>query len=206
MSNGAAFKMPAISQYGEISGVKLKNLRTNRDERGFFREVVRVTDDFFAGSDPANPPFGQWSHSKMVSKVVKAWHYHHLQTDWWYIPVGLVKTVLIDNRSESPSFGSVMEIIMGEEELKGSYKNNPELTDASPEICVMIPPGVLHGCQVLSSQAHLFYITSHTYNPLDEGRYPFDSSEIGYDWGVDAITCENDRRLFVPQAERASCL
>jgi dTDP-4-dehydrorhamnose 3,5-epimerase-like enzyme len=29
---------------------------------------------------------------------------------------------------------------------------------------------------------HLFYITSHTYDPADEERIPHDDPEIGYDW------------------------
>ena len=31
-----------------IEGVILKELVTNTDERGFFREIIRVSDDFFA--------------------------------------------------------------------------------------------------------------------------------------------------------------
>ena len=40
-----------------ISGVVSKNLTTHSDERGYFREIIRVTDDFFAEG------FGQFSHS-----------------------------------------------------------------------------------------------------------------------------------------------
>ncbi len=31
-----------------IHGVEIKQLRTFPDQRGFFREVIRVTDEFFA--------------------------------------------------------------------------------------------------------------------------------------------------------------
>jgi dTDP-4-dehydrorhamnose 3,5-epimerase len=30
--------------------------------------------------------------------------------------------------------------------------------------------------------AHLFYVTSTTYDPDEEGRIPHDDPEIGYDW------------------------
>ena len=40
-----------------ISGVEIKPLKTHKDERGFFREVVRFNDAFF--NDTKN--FGQWS-------------------------------------------------------------------------------------------------------------------------------------------------
>jgi len=38
-----------------IEGVVLKHLVTHTDERGFFRELIRETDEFF-------DRFGQWSH------------------------------------------------------------------------------------------------------------------------------------------------
>ena len=79
-----------------------------------------------------------------------------------------------------------------------SDKYGPETFEA----CVRIPQGVLHGCRVLSDEAHLFYITSQTYNPDDEGRFPYNSSEIDHDWGEGAIVNDNDRRTFVPTAER----
>jgi dTDP-4-dehydrorhamnose 3,5-epimerase len=41
-----------------IEGVVLKELVTNMDGRGFFREIIRVSDDFFAEG------LGQWSHSQ----------------------------------------------------------------------------------------------------------------------------------------------
>ena len=56
-----------------IEGVILKELKTQADDRGFFREIIRVTDDFFIEG------FGQWSHSLMYNNVIKAWHYHKKQ-------------------------------------------------------------------------------------------------------------------------------
>jgi dTDP-4-dehydrorhamnose 3,5-epimerase len=46
-----------------------------------------------------------------------------------------------------------------------------------------IPAGVAHGCRVIgTAAAHLFYVTSLTYNPEEEGRIRYDDPEIGYDW------------------------
>lgn len=173
-----------------ILGVEVKSLVTHPDDRGFFREVLRHTDSLFRTNDNS-PPFGQWSHSKMTKDVVKAWHYHHRQIDWWYVALGSVKTVLYDNRSESPTFGQKMEIEMGESSL------------GAQEVVVKIPQGVLHGLRVVSDIAHLFYITSHTYDPNDEGRFPYNSEEIPHDWGEGAVTVENDRRRFEPTYERS---
>ena len=180
-------EMNACASQVVIEGVIVKELKTHLDPRGFFREVVRATDPFFEGG-----AFGQWSHSKMARDVVKAWHYHHVQTDWWYCPIGKIQTVLFDNRPESPTYKLKMVIEMGDSsDCPGAR-----------EVCVKIPPGVLHGCKVLSNQAHLFYITSETYNPQDEGRFPYNSPLVGHDWGDNALTVENDRREFVPAAPR----
>lgn len=143
-----------------IDGVELKQLTTHNDDRGFFREIIRSTDQFFDG-------FGQWSHSRMHSGVAKAWHIHQVQIDWWYVPNGVLKVALSDRRPGSPTFRETIDFRMGELEQAQVLK---------------IPPGVAHGCKVLQGPADLFYITSKIYNPDDEGRIAHDDSEIGYDW------------------------
>ena len=144
-----------------IDGVVLRALETHRDERGFFREIIRVKDDFFEEG------FGQWSHSLMYPGVIKAWHIHKQQTDWWYVGTGVLKIVLYDKRPESSTYRQIMEIMLG---------------DSHEAKVLKIPPGVAHGCKCMSGPANLFYITSHTYDPEDEGRIPHDDPEIGYDW------------------------
>ena len=144
-----------------IEGTVLEDLVTHTDERGFFREIIRVTDEFFAEG------FGQWSHSLMYPGVIKAWHIHKKQIDWWYVCNGLLKVALHDTRPDSPSYRETMEFLMG---------------DDQPARLVRIPPGVAHGCKCLSGPANLFYVTSSVYDPDDEGRIAYDDPEIGYDW------------------------
>lgn len=145
----------------KIAGVEIKELVTHSDERGFFREIVRVTDSFFAEG------FGQWSHSVMGSGVVKAWHIHSSQCDFWHCPIGVLKAVICDRRQGSETFGVIEEYLLG---------------DYHDPIVLKIPPGIAHGCKVLQGPAHLFYITSKVYNPSDEGRIDHDDLSIGYDW------------------------
>jgi dTDP-4-dehydrorhamnose 3,5-epimerase len=173
-----------------IDGVVFKELKTFSDGRGFFRELVRSTDGFFEEG------FGQWSHSLMQKNTVKAWHFHNLQVDWWYVGLGVIHTVLYDNREESRTYRKKIEFLLGEEETS---------TSAFPAV-VRIPTGVLHGCKVLTDTAHLFYITSRTYDPNDEGRFPFNSDLVEHTWGDEnkLIVAENDRRVFVPKYERAT--
>ena len=144
-----------------INGVVVKELATHTDDRGFFREIIRVNDDFFTEG------FGQWSHSLMYAGVIKAWHIHTVQVDWWYVAGGVLKVVLHDTRRDSSTYRKTMEILMG---------------DGQPARVVRVPPGVAHGCKAVSGPVNLFYVTSRIYDPKDEGRIPYDDPAIGYDW------------------------
>ena len=146
---------------GAIEGVVVKSLTTHCDERGYFRELIRVSDPFFKEG------FGQWSHSLMHTGVAKAWHIHKVQLDWWYVACGVLKAVLHDTRAGSPTFGRTTEYLMG---------------DNQAAKIVRVPPGVAHGCKALQGPVHLFYITSRVYDPTDEGRIAHNDKTIGYDW------------------------
>jgi len=144
-----------------IHGVVIKELATRADERGFFREVIRATDEFFREG------FGQLSHSLVHAGVAKAWHLHQRQVDWWYVAAGVLKVALHDTRPDSPTFRETMEFALG---------------DHQPARCVRIPPGVAHGYRCVAGPAHVIYVTSRVYDPADEGRIPHDDPTIGYDW------------------------
>lgn len=180
------------SSQNQIPGVIFKELRTFPDDRGFFREIIRFSDPIFDGaSDPGERNFAQWSHSKMGRNTVKAWHFHHLQIDWWYVPLGMIHVVLFDGREESPTYKRKIEFLLGDE-------------DGGLAAVVRIPQGVLHGCKVLTDFAHLLYITSQIYNPADEGRHPFNSEFVPHNWGNEAelIVAPNDRKLHIPPHAR----
>lgn len=144
-----------------IEGVVLKELVTHTDERGFFRELIRSTDDFF------HEGFGQWSHSLLYQGATKAWHIHQRQIDWWYVATGVLKVVLHDRRPGSATEGQTQEFLMGEHQ---------------PASVLKVPPGVAHGCKAIGDTVNLFYVTSCVYDPSDEGRIRHDDSSIGYDW------------------------
>ena len=151
---------PAINE-GVIEGVLFKELVTNSDRRGFFRELIRSTDDFFEEG------FGQWSHSLMLNGAAKAWHMHRIQTDWWYVCSGVLRVGLCDLREKSATHGKVADLLMG---------------DHQPARIIKIPPGVAHGCQTVQGPVNLLYVTSHIYNPEDELRLAYNDPKIPFDW------------------------
>ena len=144
-----------------IDGVVIKELVTHADERGFFRELIRVTDDFFKEG------FGQLSHSLVYPGVIKAWHAHKIQGQWNYIAGGLIRVALYDFRPNSSSYRKTMEFLAGENQSAHVY---------------YFPPGVLHGYKCISGPMHIIYVTSGVYDLADEIRIPQDEMSIGYDW------------------------
>ena len=147
-----------------IDGVLIKNLVTHCDERGFFREIIRLTDEFFADG------FGQFSHSVVYPGIIEAWHAHEIQTQWTYVACGVLKVVIHDNRPDSPTYRDTIEMMMG---------------DNQSEIVYSLPPGVIHGYRCISGPAHVFYVTSGEYDPEEEIRISHDDPAIGYDWVSD---------------------
>ena len=144
-----------------IEGVELKSLVTHADERGYFREIARDTEEI------VREGWAQVSHSLMHPGVAKAWHLHPTQIDWWYVPAGDLKVALYDTREGSSTQGQLDELFLGEHYQAQLLK---------------VPAGVAHGCRAIGGTAHLIYLTSSTYNPDEEGRIAHDDAEIGYDW------------------------
>lgn len=144
-----------------IDGVQIKELIRHPDERGFFEELLRVSDPIFAEG------FGQLSRSLMITGVVKAWHVHKTQIDWWYVVCGMAKVALYDARKGSSTYKELNEFILGE---------------GGQDIILKIPAGVAHGLKVIKGPAELVYVTSGIYSKDEEGRIAHDDSQIGYDW------------------------
>src|SRR5262245_21606503 len=59
-----------------IAGVRVKQLRAHADERGYLMEILREDDDLFEH-------FGQVYVSLNYPGVIRAWHYHLKQTDYF---------------------------------------------------------------------------------------------------------------------------
>jgi len=144
-----------------IEGVQVKELIIHKDERGFFSEILRCTEDI------CQEDLAQVSFSRVFAGIAKAWHLHKKQTDWMCVLRGDIKLVLYDTRKESKTYKKIIEILIGE--IHG-FK------------LVKVPPGVAHGYKVINGPMDILYITNREYDPQDELRIPYDDPEIGYDW------------------------
>jgi len=145
-----------------IEGVSIKKLKVIPDERGFVMEMLRCDDDIFK-------KFGQVYLSVAYPGVVKGWHYHKLQTDYFTVVKGMLKVVLFDQRENSKTRGEVNQFFMGEK--------NP--------ILLVVPPLVVHGVKVVGNEAgYLVNCPDMPYNHSHPDEYRIDphSGEIPYDW------------------------
>ncbi len=145
-----------------IDGVAARHTKVIPDERGRLGEIFRADDPWFK-------KFGQVYFTTTYPGVVKAWHYHKKQTDHFYVIKGMLKVALYDERKDSPTYGTVNELYLGE--------NCPGL--------VRIPPGVQHGWMCISqSEAYIVNVVSEPYNHKDPDEFrthPHDN-HIPYDW------------------------
>jgi len=147
-----------------IDGVKVKKLKVIADERGWLMEILRVDDDVFE-------KFGQVYMTTAYPGVVKAWHFHELQSDNFTVVKGMAKFALYDPREGSPTKGMVNEFFMGDK--------NP--------ILVHIPPKVMHGFKGIGTEPAIVINTvteAYNYKKPDEHRAPHDSKDIPYDWDL----------------------
>ncbi len=147
---------------GVIGGVAARRARVLPDERGRLGEIMRADDPWFE-------KFGQTYFTSTYPGVVKAWHYHKIQTDHFYCVRGAIKLGLYDGRESSKTHGEVNEIYLSEH-LPG---------------LVRIPPGVYHGWMCVSDiECLIVNVTTERYdyaNP-DEHRVDPHNNDIPYAW------------------------
>ncbi|GMU32437.1 MAG: hypothetical protein AMXMBFR20_03090 [Planctomycetia bacterium] len=145
-----------------IDGVRAKRSRVLPDERGRLGEIIRADDPWFE-------KFGQVYFTTTFPGIVKAWHYHKLQTDHFYCIRGTIKLAMYDAREGSATKGEVNEIYMSE--------HLPSL--------VCIPPGVYHGwMNVCDVETIVVNMTTecYDYKKPDEFRAHPHENDIPYDW------------------------
>jgi dTDP-4-dehydrorhamnose 3,5-epimerase len=145
-----------------IDGVVEKPLKVFCDERGRLMEVLRSDDELFQN-------FGQVYITSAYPGVVKAWHYHKVQTDHFAVVHGMAKIVLYDSRDESPTKGEVNQFFAG----------------GPRAVLIRIPPLVYHGYKCISEHETIIMNVPtelFNYDQPDEHRVPPNDPSIPYDW------------------------
>jgi len=145
-----------------IDGVKIKKLKVIPDDRGRLMEILRADDEIFR-------KFGQVYITTALPGVVKAWHYHKIQTDHFTCVSGKMKLALYDARKNSKTYKEVNEFIVSMED----------------PLLVQIPPLVYHGFKCVSDNEAIVVNTvtePYNYKTPDEYRVDAYENDVPYDW------------------------
>ena len=145
-----------------ITGVRIKKLKIKPDDRGRLMEIFRSDDDFFK-------KFGQVYMTTVKPGIVKAWHWHKIQTDNFCCVRGKIRLGLYDARQDSDTFGKTMDITLSLEEPK----------------LVSIPPNVYHGFKGMADEESIVVNTpteAYNHSNPDEERLDACKNDIPFDW------------------------
>lgn len=156
-----------------IEGVIVKKLKRHEDipdthqpnvAPGYLLEIVRNDEHLLK-------KFGQSTMTVAHQGAIKAFHLHRKQDDVWFVATGQARVVLHDLRTGSSTHGQTDVLTAGVDDYKA----------------ILIPAGVAHGYQVLSSQpVMLFYHTTEKYDAAepDEERIAHDDPGINFNWSL----------------------
>ena len=146
----------------QISGVLVIPLKKIPDERGTIFHMMRCDDPHFDA-------FGEIYFSKSNPGVIKGWHRHSVMTMNYAVIQGMIKLVLYDDRTDSPTRGSLMELFIGDDNFS----------------LVKIPPGIWNGHKALPPHPALVAnCATHPHDPHNLVRLDPFSNKIPYDWAV----------------------
>ena len=152
------------------------------DERGFFFESYNAERFEQAG---LKHQWVQDNQSFSQKGVIRGLHFQkppHAQAKLVRVLSGRILDVVVDLRSEQPTYGKVFPI---------------ELT-AENKMQLLIPRGFAHGFSVLSETAEVMYKCDGVYNKSSELGIKYNDRVLKIDWQVnesEATVSEKDLQL-----------
>lgn len=146
-------------------GLFLIKRQTFSDDRGFFREPVRLKE--------LNEAIGeafevvQMNHARSIKNVLRGIHV----APWnklIYVPRGKVRSVLVDLRVDSPNFGKFESYEIGDEN----------------KTSIFVPKGFGNSYLVLSEEVDYIYLTDMEWSPGLEKSIAWDDPDLNIEWGI----------------------
>lgn len=144
-----------------IDGVIIKPLKKIPDDRGTIMKMQEASDAEFKG-------FGEIYFSTVYPGIVKGWHLHKKAILNYSVIRGMIKLVLYDQRKDSPTYGEIQEIYMGDQNY----------------CLVQIPPNVWNGFKCIGSNEAMVADLITVVHKDDEmlRMDPHGNKIIKYDW------------------------
>jgi dTDP-4-dehydrorhamnose 3,5-epimerase len=159
-----------------IRGLFLIQRPTFKDNRGLFREVIRLTDiEEAVGVDFK---FKQWNHSVSMPRVIRGLHCED-ENKIVYLVTGSMFAAYVDLREDSDTFAKVVTIEFDDRDLKA----------------VFIPKGVANSiCVTGKKPLHYMYLVDDYYAKEKAKGVAWDDPDLKIDWPVkNPIISERDR-------------
>ncbi len=169
-----------------IDGVKIIDVNTFEDERGYFCETYK-RQDFAAGGIDCN--FVQDNQSSSTCGVLRGLHYQieYPQAKLVRVISGEVFDVAVDLRQDSPTFGKWEGVLLSAQNKRQFF----------------IPRCFAHGFLVISDSAEFAYKCDDVYHPGDEGGIIFNDPDVAIDWPYQKISLDfNEKNLILSQKDK----
>lgn len=147
----------------KLDGAEKIELPLLSDERGFFKEVIRVSEVEKLTGKAFNPK--QMNHSKSSKNTLRGIH----RAPWSkliYVTKGKVQSVLVDLREDSPTFGKYQSVVLGDDN----------------RVALFVPAFVGNSYLVLSEEADYIYLTDQEWSANKETGILWNDEELGIKW------------------------
>jgi dTDP-4-dehydrorhamnose 3,5-epimerase len=164
------------NQVSGVQGSAVFNLPVFPDERGFFKEIVRLSQV----EAKLGKPFmvKQVNHARSAKNTLRGIH----AAPWnklLYVVRGKIQSVVVDCRKDSPTFGKYQSIVLGEEDKS----------------CLLVPAGCGNSYLVLSEDADYVYLTDQEWAPNLEKGFAWNDPAIAVRWQIEGepLLSEKDK-------------
>jgi dTDP-4-dehydrorhamnose 3,5-epimerase len=144
-----------------LHGVRLTPLKQIAVPGGKVMHMLRSDSPHFE-------KFGEIYFSFVEPRAIKGWSRHRSMTLNYAIPVGQIKLVLFDGRTDSPTHGKIQEILTGAD---------------SNYALVTIPPGIWYSFQGLAAESSMIANCATLPHNGDEiEKLDLKTKSIPYSW------------------------
>lgn len=146
-----------------IKDVIIKKMKKIPDDRGKILHIMKSSDSEY-------DKFGEVYCSTIYPGIVKGWHLHTKMTLNYVVLKGKIKFVLFDSRKDSPTYGKIQEIYIGNDNY----------------VRVTVPPDVWNGFMGVGlEESYVINFTDIPHDPNEIIRMdPHNNDIINYDWSV----------------------
>lgn len=162
-----------------LNGVLLIKPHVHQDHRGHFFESFRQ-DSLHAMGVELN--FIQDNQSLSNAGILRGLHYQappHAQGKLVRVIKGAVRDVVVDIRTQSPSYGQFAAFELSEENFHALY----------------VPPGFAHGFLTLRDHTIFTYKCTDYYHPETEGGIRWNCPELNIPWQIEnPILSDKDQK------------